>query len=138
MAELFERLRYLIDFLEKGNQSEFARKIACAQTTLNGYLTTEGQRKVKVEFLKQILKTYPEISGLWLFQGINPILRSEVGEASKEVLDELEAMKAENERLKKELAEADRLNRKLTTKVLVEGDSNEKSVATAAKAAGQE
>lgn len=58
-------------------------------------------------------------------------------------MEELEkenyALKARLEETEAELREERSLNRQLTTRLLIEGDSNEKSVgATAAKAAGQE
>lgn len=139
MQRIFERLLFLIEFFENKNQTQFARKIGCPQTTLNGYLNLKGQEKIKVSFLEKILKSYPEISKEWLYFGYEPIFIKDKNYKLNLSQDEIEALQQENERLKQELAEADRINRKLTARIFVDGVNNEKSAdAASAKAVGQQ
>lgn len=136
--QLFKRILHLIDILEKGNQSEFARKIGYSQSTLNGYLNEKGEEKIRVVLLQKILNTYPEISDDWLYKGKEPVFKDGSRAETAASKEEVQELKKENERLKKELAEADRLNRQLTTKLFMEGYANEKSVGDTDKAAGRE
>lgn len=66
--------------------------------------------------------------------GQEPAFRNGTQAEVQPTRDEMEELKRENERLKSELAEADRLNRKLTARLLVEGTTDK----GAATAAGQE
>ena len=136
MKQLFERLLFLIKHFENNSQSQFAKKIGCPQTTFNGYLNSEGQEKIKFSLLEKVLFAYPSVSKEWLFFGQQPIFINEVKNNLSD--SDIKKLQAENERLKKELAEADRVNRKLTARFLVEGDFNEESAPNTEKAAGQE
>lgn len=138
MAQLFERILYLIEKMENTNQSQFARKIGCPQTTLNGYLNVDGQNKIKVSLLDKILEKYPAIRPEWLYMGKEPVFTDDMQSQSTLTQNEVEALRAENELLKAELAEADRVNRKLTARLFVGGDSNEDYAANTARTAGQE
>lgn len=138
MEELFERILFLIEKFENNSQSQFARKIGCPQTTLNGYLNLAGQEKIKISLLKKILAGYPEVNRNWLYFGQQPMFKDSNFASPELALENLSALEKENERLKQELAEADRLNRKLTARLLVDGVTDEKSASDTARAAGQE
>lgn len=123
----------MIKTFENNSQSQFAKKIGCPQTTLNGYLNEIGQEKIKFSFLEKILETYPTIRKEWLFFGQEPLVSNEVEEKFSD--EDFKRLQAENEQLKQELAEADRLNRKLTARYFLGGDSTEDSGANMKKAA---
>ena len=74
MEKLFERIRKLVDFFEKNNQTAFAKKIGCQQSTFNGYLNEEGQKRIRVTLLDDILRAYPQVSRYWLYFGEGKML----------------------------------------------------------------
>ena len=74
MEKLFERIRKLVDFFEKSNQTAFAKKIGCQQSTFNGYLNEEGQKRIRVTLLDDILRAYPQVSRCWLYFGEGKML----------------------------------------------------------------
>lgn len=69
MKNLFERILKAVELLENNSQTAFAKKIGCQQSTFNGYLNENGQRKIRLTLLADILRTYPQISRNWLFFG---------------------------------------------------------------------
>lgn len=135
--ELFERIRYLAK--NKGFPlSKMAEYLGQSQQNFNKWLNKKAQRRLW-EYLPQILELFPDVRPEWLYIGQEPAFLDGTQAEVQPTRDEVERLKRENERLKNELAEADRLNRQLTTRLLLEGDSNEESAdAAAARAAGQE
>lgn len=69
MKKIFERILKLVESLEDNSQTAFAKKIGCQQSTFNGYMNEEGQRKIRLILLEDILKVYPQISREWLYFG---------------------------------------------------------------------
>lgn len=133
--ELYERVRHLAE-IKDISLAKIAKHLGVPQQTFHQWLKPGSQKNIW-EHLPEMVKMFPDIRPEWLYMGQEPVLKVTVrGNIPEDMMAQLQA---ENERLKNELAEADRLNRKLTAKLLVEGDSNEKFVAaTAARAAGQE
>lgn len=135
--ELFERIRYLAK--NKGFPlSKMAEYLGQSQQNFNKWLNKKAQRRLW-EYLPKILELFPDVRPEWLYMGYEPAFFDGTQAQVVPTKDEVEELKRENERLKNELAEADRLNRQLTTRLLLDGNSNEESVgATVARAAGQE
>ena len=69
MKKLFERILKLVELLESNSQTAFAKRIGCQQSTFNGYMNEEGQRKIRLTLLEDILKVYSQISRDWLYFG---------------------------------------------------------------------
>lgn len=130
--ELFERIRYLAK--NKGySLSKIAEHLGQSQQNFNKWFNKKTQRRLW-EYLPKILELFPDIRPEWLYMGQEPAFRNGTQAEVQPTRDEMEELKRENERLKSELAEADRLNRKLTARLLVEGTTDK----GAATAAGQE
>lgn len=119
MEKIFERLLILVDKLENGSQSKFAKKIGCPQTTFNGYLNEKAENKIRFSLLQNILVVYPNISRDWLFFGEGPIFQEHDTNADNILAARIEALENEVKRLQK--------------KIFVEVDGEEN-----ARAAGQE
>lgn len=77
MEYLFKRILKAIELLEKNNQTKFAEKIGCKQSTFNNYLSPEDQAKIRLTLLEDILTAYPELSRYWLYFNEGPMLREE-------------------------------------------------------------
>ncbi|MBQ3060098.1 MAG: hypothetical protein IJD16_07280 [Desulfovibrio sp.] len=153
MKNLFNRILQLIEKVEKNSQTAFAKKIGWQQSTFNGYLNEEGQRKIRLTLIMDILRTYPTVSRDWLLWGegemfVEPkaakktaILQTDAPvQGESFAVDEAAVSRKEYEDLKKrlseveaELREADRLNRKLTTRLLIEGASDQAAVTNTGK-----
>jgi len=131
MENLFTRILQLIEKVEKNNQTAFAKKIGWQQSTFNGYLNEEGQRKIRLTLIVDILRTYPQVSRDWLVWGEGEMFDAQ--DTARPTLsqsnapDETVVSRTEYDELKKklneleaELREADRLNRKLTARMLIE------------------
>lgn len=133
--ELYERVRHLAE-IKDISLAKIAKSLGVPQQTFHQWLKPGSQKNIW-EHLPEMTKMFPDIRPEWLYMGQEPVLKVPIsGHMPEDIMAQLQA---ENERLKSELAEADRLNRKLTARLLVEGDFNEKSVAaTAARATGQE
>ncbi|GAB7495931.1 hypothetical protein [Bilophila wadsworthia] len=82
MKKIFERILKLVESLEDNSQTAFAKKIGCQQSTFNGYMNEEGQRKIRLILLEDILKVYPQISREWLYFGEGTMLKE--GKSEKE------------------------------------------------------
>ncbi len=116
--QLFERVRLLAKTKEK-SITAFSDKLNVAQATFNGYLKESRQNNLW-EILPNILELYPDVSRDWLYFGDGDMLLQ--GEkASPENIQEL---KNKIQELEQELSEANRLNRQLTTKLLIEGTAD--------------
>lgn len=67
--QLYERILKLVSVISGNSQTKFAKSLGLAQTTFIGYLSENGQEKIRVSLLERILRTYPQVSRAWLFLG---------------------------------------------------------------------
>ena len=116
--ELFQRLILLADQVA-GSQAQLAKAIEIPQGTFHGYLSEEGQRKIRFDLLTAILRAYPQVNRDWLFFGEGEMLGQ--GGRTSASLDKKDRRIAE---LEVELKEERRLNRRLTAKLL-DGEGHE-------------
>ena len=116
--QLFERVKALAKAKEK-SANALAQKLNIPQTTFNGYLKESRQNNLW-EILPNILELYPDVSRDWLYFGDGDMLLQNE-KASPENIREL---KNKIQELEQELSEANRLNRQLTTKLLIEGTAD--------------
>lgn len=74
---MINRIKQIIDSRDlnlSGNVSYFAKTIRMEQTTVNNYII--GKRKMSLDFIVNILTSYPDISAEWLLRGEGPMLKS--------------------------------------------------------------
>lgn len=74
--QLFERLNEIAEKIS-GSQTKMAKDLGIPQGTFNGYLNTEGQTKIRITLMENILETYPKVSREWLYFGEGEMLKSE-------------------------------------------------------------
>lgn len=74
--KLFERINAIAEQIA-GSQARLAKAVRIPQGTLNGYLSEEGQRKIRLELLMSILVAYPQINRDWLCFGEGDMLGQE-------------------------------------------------------------
>lgn len=136
--QLFQRVKILAKS-KAGSVKALAEKLGKGQSRFNAYLNETRQNNLW-PLLPQILELYPDVSRDWLYFGEGEMIASsptaaQVGELETE-LDAanamLDAKDAEIERLRSELDEERRLNRNLTTKLLL-GDTTEDSAGKSKK-----
>ena len=132
--ELFERIRYLSE--KTGvSLSKIAREVGVPQPTFNQWLKIGSQKNIW-EHLPKILDLFPDVRPEWLYIGQEPAFKDGSQAEDTPTRDEVLALKEENERLKAELAEADRLNRQLITRLLIDGVGDKDGAPGIGKAAG--
>lgn len=132
--ELYERIRHLAE-VKDVSLAKIAKSLGVPQQTFHQWLKPGSQKNIW-EHLPEMMKMFPDISPEWLYMGKEPVLKVTItGNVPEDLMTKLQA---ENERLKTELAEADRVNRKLTARLLVEGTTDKAAVTATAKTAGQE
>lgn len=119
--ELFERVRLLAKTKER-SLTVFSDKLNIAQNTFNGYLKESRQSNLW-EILPKILELYPDVSRDWLYFGEGEMLGEErvKPETIKELQNKIQELEQEN-------AEINKINRQLTTRLLV--DEHEKAADT--------
>ena len=111
MANIFERLLYLIEMFTNNSQTKFAKSIDWPQTTFNGYLNEQGQAKIRLTLFQDIMKRYPQINRDWLYFGEGePLVKDSTGQGERNFA----ALTKEKDLLSEELAKEISLNRKLT------------------------
>lgn len=132
--ELFERIRYL-SRIKKISLAKIAAHIGESPQNFNQWFKPKSQRRLW-EHLPKILELFPDVRREWLYFGQEPAFTDGRLAEDLPTKDEVLALKAENERLKAELAEADRLNRQLMTRLLVDGVGDKSAVTAIGKAAG--
>lgn len=130
--ELFERIRHLSK-AKKIPLAKIAEHLGVSPQNFNQWFKPKSQRRLW-EHLPKILELFPDARPEWLYIGQEPAFRD--GEAAEPTLtrEHVATLEAENARLKQELAEADRLNRQLTARLLVEGSGDKAGQASIGKA----
>lgn len=129
--ELYERVRQISATVAR-SQSNLARGLELSQATFSGYLNEKRQDNLW-PLLPKILELYPQVSRAWLYFDEGEMLTHASTPPKTEREAELQAkivtLEQEKEALAAELREADRLNRQLTTRLLVDG-TGDKGAAT--------
>lgn len=113
--KLFERVRLISTDVAR-SQTDLAKKLGLSQPTFNGYLNEKRQDNLW-PLLPQILELYPQLSRDWLYFDEGEMY----GEQGGADLAQVEEMGRRLAALEQELAEERRLNRQLTTRLLVDG-----------------
>ena len=128
--KLFERVRVISTEVAR-SQSDLAKRLELTLSTFNGYLNEKRQDNLW-PLLPRILELYPQLNRDWLYFGEGEMCGghreqspAQIGEMSKRLAA-----------LEQELAEERRLNRQLTTRLLVDG-AGDKGVATGIGKAGE-
>lgn len=130
--ELFERIRHLSK-AKKIPLAKIAEHLGVSPQNFNQWFKPKSQRRLW-EHLPKILELFPDARPEWLYIGQEPAFRD--GKAAEPTLtrEHVAMLEEENARLKQELAEADRLNRQLTARLLVEGSGDKAGQASIGKA----
>jgi hypothetical protein len=76
---IHQRLEKLINELEDGNKSAFARNVG-VQSGVIGDLLGKRKNKPGYELLNKIASAYPQVNTSWLLRGIEPMLLSGASE----------------------------------------------------------
>ena len=129
--ELFQRVKILAKAKE-GSVKGLAARLNKGQSLFNAYLNEKRQHNLW-PLLPQILELYPDVSRDWLYFGEGEMLSASPTAARVDELEaeldaanaKLEAQQVENERLRAELDDLNRLYRNVSAKLLL-GDSTEK------------
>lgn len=131
--ELFERIRYLCEVKEI-SQTKLGKKLGLSQSAFNRWLKKDTEHNLW-DHLPKILELFPDVREEWLYIGREPAFKDGTVAEKTPTKEELDALKAENERLNAELNEERALNRKLTNKFLF-GDNSKEYAPDCGKAAG--
>lgn len=120
--ELFERVKYLL-LNGDVSQASIARKIGVLSQSFNQWLNPKSQKNLW-EHLPVILEMFPNVRREWLYFGEGEILVShdEVSHPTPNTpTEDIVDLQTKVAELQAELREADRLNRQLTTRLLIDG-----------------
>lgn len=135
--ELFERVKYLL-LNGDVSQASIARKIGVLSQSFNQWLNPKSQKNLW-EHLPVILEMFPNVRREWLYFGEGEILVShdEVSHPTPNTpTEDIVDLQTKVAELQAELREADRLNRQLTTRLLIDGTGDkDASTSTVGKAA---
>lgn len=74
MTDRIKQILSSDNFRFNGNVSVFARTLGMEQVTVNNYIL--GKRKMSLEFICNILKSFPQISAEWLLRGEGTMIKS--------------------------------------------------------------
>ena len=111
MTNIFKRLLHLTEIFTNNSQSKFAKSIGWSQTTFNGYLNEDGQTKIRLSLLQDIMKQYPSINRNWLYFGEgDPLAKDQPGQQAGDFAE----LKKENDLLRAELLEEKSFSRRLS------------------------
>lgn len=120
--ELFERVKYLLSTGDI-SQAGIARKIGVLSQSFNQWLNPKSQKNLW-EHLPIILEMFPGVRREWLFFDEGEPFESDGSVSSgtgEKSVAEVTALQAKVAELEAELREANRLNRQLTTRLLIDG-----------------
>lgn len=116
--QLFERIRYLLK-IKRYSQEVFAEYLGIPQTTLSRWLKEGGQKNL-FPHLEKLLELWSDVNPEWLYRGLGePFLEAAATAATS--AESVMEMQAKLERLEAELWEERTLNRRLTTRLLIDG-----------------
>lgn len=135
--ELFERVEAVLK-IKGHSRHSLAKRLGIAQVTFNRYFNKENQDKLSAH-LWALLEVYPDVRRDWLFfdegQPFDDPPPSETQAAQAPPLVDIADMTAELATLRAELVEERRMNRKLVTRLLIDGVGDKGVPTNIAKAA---
>lgn len=114
--ELFERIRY-ISTVKDISLAKMAKTLDIPQQTFHQWLKP-GSQKNLWEHLPKILEMFPDVRPEWLYMDQGAALRDGTAPEPLPTVEEMTALKTRVAELESELREADRLNRRLTERLL--------------------
>lgn len=120
--ELFERIKYIISSSEF-SQASVARRIGVVQQVFNQWLNPKSQKNLW-EHLPTILEMFPDVRREWLYFGEGePFGNDSPASLGPEGIpaEDVTALQSKVAELEAELRQADRLNRQLVIRFLVDG-----------------
>lgn len=117
--QLYERVRYLAKKKEK-SITAFSDRLGLGQSRFNGYLKESRQSNLW-EILPKILELYPDVNRDWLYFDEGEML----GESTNH--ENIAELKAKIKELEEENTEINKINRQLTTRLLI-GESEKAGV----------
>ncbi len=134
--QLYERIRLLLQ--EKGvSQSKLSELLGVYPQKFSQWLNEKSQKNLW-EHLPKILEIFPDVRPEWLYYDGGPMLAVDAEPAGprpeRSLEQELEEARATIAALEAELREASRLNRQLTTRLLVDGVGDNAAVTRTGKA----
>ncbi|WP_418734865.1 helix-turn-helix domain-containing protein [Desulfovibrio sp.] len=118
--QLYERIRLLAQ--DRGiSQAKLAEIVGVYPQKFSQWLNEKSQKNLW-EHLPKILDAFPDIRPEWLYYDHGPMLRDAADtQPDPDLEQQLVEARAKIAALEAELREADRLNRKLTARLLVDG-----------------
>lgn len=118
--QLYERIRLLAQ--DRGvSQAKLAEIVGVYPQKFSQWLNEKSQKNLW-EHLPKILDAFPDIRPEWLYYDDGPMLRDAAdAQPNLDLEQQLVEARAKIAALEAELREADRLNRKLTARLLVDG-----------------
>ena len=118
--QLYERIR-LLDQDRGVSQAKLAEIVGVYPQKFSQWLNEKSQKNLW-EHLPKILDAFPDIRPEWLYYDHGPMLRDAAdAQPNLDLEQQLVEARAKIAALEAELREADRLNRKLTARLLVDG-----------------
>ncbi|MEG6549582.1 hypothetical protein V6C53_05000 [Desulfocurvibacter africanus] len=81
--DLHQRLTALIDARYERSAAKLAERLNIHPNTFRGYLSEEGQEKIKFSVLAQILEITPGLSRDWLLFGEGQMFRGEMARSAE-------------------------------------------------------
>lgn len=123
--ELFERVRYLSSY--KGiSLAKIAEHLSVLPQTFHQWLSAKSQKNLW-EHLPKLVELFPGVNRRWLYMG--------EGEPFGEENPVPQELQAELARIRAELDEVNRINRQLTTRLLIDGAGDKDAQTNTAKTA---
>ena len=131
--QLYERIRLLAQ--DRGvSQAKLAEIVGVYPQKFSQWLNEKSQKNLW-EHLPKILDAFPDIRPEWLYYDDGPMLRDAAdAQPNLDLEQQLVEARAKIAALEAELREADRLNRKLTARLLVDGVGDNADASNTGKA----
>lgn len=132
--KLFERIRYL-STRKRFSLSKIAKSIDVPQQTFHQWLKP-GSEKNLWEHLPKILELFPDVRPEWVYMGQEPAFKDGTEAEPAPPSSQITELQLRIEELEQELRESNRLNRQLTTRLLLDGGGDKEGQTLAERAAG--
>lgn len=115
-----KQIKHLILTLSDNSEAAFAKKIDVPQATLNRRLRANDEKKL-LELVGSILAACDGLNVTWLITGEGNPYDVQPGAVSFAENTAVQALHTRMQEMERELVEERSLNRKLTTKLLIDG-----------------